>query len=310
MIYDYDKTIKNIKKEKREQYTEYILKAPYEEKFYKENEKLIFRVFENKKPLKGDIVFIHGIGPNNIKYLQWYAEYFSKQGYRTTMTILPYHYKRKDQNIIDGDPFYSADPDVCVELFHNAVKDVRKTIDYISDFQDFKNENLHVMGVSFGGIIATMLLALDDRINKGILTITGGNWRWINFHSPYTERVRKEYKEKGNAYGCNGEEFCVKNYRNNPKEFILKNFSSVEDIFEKSKIPCYQYDPISFAPFVDNKVLFIKGKYDKIIPERSTDELYDLLPNAKMKKFPAGHKSSILFKRIIGRWAINFIEKE
>lgn len=310
MIYEYDKEIKDVKKEVKENYTEYTLKAPYEEKYHKENENLIFRVFNNQKKLKGDIVFIHGIGPNNIKYLQWYAEYFSKKGYRTTMTILPYHYKRKNQNIVDGDPFYSADPDVCVQLFHNAVKDIRRTIDYIQNFDGFTKEKLHVMGVSFGGIVGTMLMALDKRINKGILTITGGNWRWINFYSPYTERVRKEYREKGNAYGCNGEEYCIKNFRQNPQEFIKTNFNNVDDIFNKSKIPCYMYDPISFAPFVNNKVLYIKGKYDKIIPHKSSDELYELLPDAKLKTFPAGHKTSILFKRIIGRWAIKFIEKE
>jgi pimeloyl-ACP methyl ester carboxylesterase len=165
------------------------------------------------------------------------------------------------------------------------------------------------MGVSFGGIIGTLLLALDKRINKGILTITGGNWRWINFYSPYTDRVREEYRTKGNAYGCNGEEFCAKNFRSDAQKFIKENFFSLDDIFEKSPIPCYAYDPLSFAPFVENKVLFIQGKYDKIIPKKASEELYEMFPNVKKKVFPAGHKSSILFKRIIARWAINFIEK-
>jgi pimeloyl-ACP methyl ester carboxylesterase len=309
VIYDYDKEINDVKKEVKEKFIEYTMKTPYKEKYHKENENMIFKVFENKKALKGDIIFIHGIGPNNIKYLQWYAEYFSKKGYRTTMTILPYHYKRKSSDLMDGDPFYSSDPDKCIQLFHNAVKDIRKTIDYISKFDDFDKKNLHVMGVSFGGIIGTLLLALDKRINKGILTITGGNWRWINFYSPYTDRVREEYRTKGNAYGCNGEEFCAKNFRSDAQKFIKENFFSLDDIFEKSPIPCYAYDPLSFAPFVENKVLFIQGKYDKIIPKKASEELYEMFPNVKKKVFPAGHKSSILFKRIIARWAINFIEK-
>ncbi len=51
-------------------------------------------------------------------------------------------------------------------LFHNAVKDVRRTIDLLESFDDYSEDNLYLMGVSFGGIIGTMALALDKRIKK------------------------------------------------------------------------------------------------------------------------------------------------
>jgi predicted transcriptional regulator len=46
------------------------------------------------------------------------------------------------------------------------------------------------------------------------------------------------------------------------------------------------------------------------MPHKATNDLQHLLPNKKVKSLLAGHKSSYIFKRIVGRWVINFIEKD
>jgi len=152
-------------------------------------------------------------------------------------------------------------------------------------------------------------LALDKRIKKGILMITGGNWRWINFYSPFTQKVRDAYATQKNAYGCDSEEYCIK-FRENAFDFVKDNINSIDDIFRKTPIPCYHYDPISYAKFVNQPILFIKGTFDKIIPHQATNELIKLLPNKKVKYILAGHKSSYLWKSIVGRWVISFIEQD
>ncbi|WGS64462.1 alpha/beta hydrolase family protein [Marinitoga aeolica] len=306
-LYQYKKSTINYEKYNENDYI--VLKFPVNyATHYEENKNVYVHLFESNKIL-GDIIFLHGIGNNNIPYLEWYARFFKTQGYRTSVVILPYHLKRTPKGMNGGDPFYSADPDKCVIEFHNAVKDVRRTIDLIENFKDFKENNLYLFGISFGGIIGTMTLALDKRFKKGVLMITGGNWRWINFHSPYTYKVREEYKTKGNAYGCNSEEFCIKHFRKDPVNFVSKKFQRIEDVFDKAPIPCYSYDPISFAKFVNQPILFIRGIFDKIIPKEATDDLISLLPNASVQKIPTGHKSSILFKRLVGKKILNFLQK-
>ncbi|GAB6189532.1 alpha/beta fold hydrolase [Marinitoga arctica] len=305
-LYHYEKKPINYKK-----YNEYdyiVLKFPVNYyTHYTENKNVYVHLFEPKN-IRGDIIFLHGIGNKNIPYLEWYARFFKKHGYRTSVVILPYHLLRTPKGMNGGEPFYSANPNKCVLEFHNAVKDVRRTIDLIENFNNYNKNNLFLFGLSFGGIIGTMALALDKRIKKGILMITGGNWRWINFHSPYTYKVREEYKTTGNAYGCNSEDFCIKYFRKNPVDFVSNNFQTIDDIFTKAPIPCYSYDPISFAKFVNQPILFIRGIFDKIIPKESTEDLISLLPNVSVQKIPTGHKSSILFKKLVGRNILIFLQ--
>jgi len=306
-LYEYKKTKINYMRYYENDYI--VLKFPVNYNTnYNENKNVYVHLFEPKK-VQGDIIFLHGIGNTNIPYLEWYARYFKKYNYRTSVVILPYHLNRTPKGFNGGELFYSANPDKCVVEFHNAVKDVRRTIDIIENFKNYNPNKLFLIGVSFGGIIGTMTLALDNRIKKGVLMITGGNWRWINFHSPYTDIIREEYKIIGNKYGCNSEKFCIANYRKNPVNFVSKNFQTITDIFDKAPIPCYSYDPISFAKFVYQPILFFRGIFDKVIPKESTDDLISLLPNVTVEKIPTGHKSSILFKNILAKKIINYIQK-
>lgn len=308
-IYEYNKDVVNYEKvNENSEYDTYIFPVNYEVEF-PENKNVYVHVFEPiTEKFKGDIIFLHGIGDNNIPYLEWYGKFFQKKGYRTTFTIMPYHLQRTPYGYKGGELFYSAEPNKCVVRFHKAIKDVRRTIDLIESFPKYDKSKLFLIGVSFGGMIGTMVMALDKRIKKGTLVITGGNWRWINFHSTYTGMVREEYATKGNSYGCRSEEYCVTHFRSDPVKFCRENFKTINDIFDKSPIPCYHYDPLSYAKFVNQKILFIRGKFDKVMPKEATNELLELLPNKKVRFIPTGHKTTIIFKRQIGIWILKHLE--
>ncbi|HPE68053.1 MAG TPA: alpha/beta fold hydrolase [Thermotogota bacterium] len=262
-------------------------------------------------PVKGDIVFLHGIGDGNIPHLQWYARRFRSKGYRTAFLILPFHGERALPGVKGGEPFYSLEPDTCVVLFHQAAKDVRASVDFLQQQPGFDAGKLFLVGVSFGGIIGTIALGLEKRFQKASLLITGGNWRWINFHSPapYGLKMRPENLQAVNRYGCQNEHDCVTRYRQDPVDWVKKNVRSVEDIFTRAPIPCYAYDSLSFAPLVTQPLLFIRGRFDRLIPRQATEELLELLPHKTVVSIPAGHKSSILFKRRIARNILRFFEK-
>jgi pimeloyl-ACP methyl ester carboxylesterase len=274
-----------------------------------ENNTSYVRLFEPEGPIKGDLVLIHGIGEGNIPYIQWFAEEFARNGIRTWFQLLPYHYKQKKEWMTGGQPFLSADPDYCVQRFHMGIRDTRKILDFVEEQPNHNPENTYIFGLSFGGMIATMAMGIDKRIKKGTLVITGGNWRWINFYSSYAETVRVDLEKNSNGYGCLNEADCVKRFRGDPVEWVRQNIHSVEDIFDKSPIPCYHYDPLSYAPLIDQPVLFIKAAFDQIMPKNATEELSQLIKNKTEKTIPTGHKSSIVLRRQIVRWSLNLFNK-
>ncbi|SHH51469.1 alpha/beta hydrolase family protein [Thermosipho atlanticus] len=284
---------------KKEKFNIIKFDAPYNPEV-KESEKIILHEYLSKTP-KANLIFLHGIGNGHILYLKWFAEKFKDFGINTYFLILPFHLNRAPDNWKGGELFYSASPRKCEVRFHQAVVDVRRTIDYIESISNFP---VYIMGFSFGGMISTLSMAVDKRIKKGVLAFTGGNWRWINWYSPYTESIRIEYKTIKNEMGCYSEEYCAK-MRGNPEKVISK-FKEITDIF-KYPVGCYHYDPMAFAKFVNQKVLMFTGLFDKVINKKSSDSLYKMLPNAKRIFIPAGHKSSYLFRKYVAWKTKNFL---
>ena len=309
-IYDYNKEHPfNLEERHINKYGEdklFLFDAPYHPEV-EESKKIRVYFFKSKSVPCCNLIFLHGIRNGNIPYLSWFARWFSKRGVNVFYLILPYHEERARKGWKGGEPFFHSSPAHCVVKFHEAVKDVRRTIDLIDTIEEFKNYPTHIMGYSFGGIISTMALALDARLKKGVLSYTGGDWHWINWHSPYTEVVRKMYREIGNEYGCRSEKDCIK-FRGDSMK-VVDSFSSIDDIFDKSPIGCFHYDPISYAKFISQPILAFRGMFDKIIPLRSTSELLSLIKNKKVVWLPSGHKSSYYFRRIIAEISLNFLKE-
>lgn len=250
---------------------------------------------------KLDLIFVHGIGNRNISYLLWFAENFKNHGINTYFLILPYHWFRAPSSWRGGEPFFSTSPRYCSARFHEAVKDVQRTLDYVEQSSSLPKT---IMGFSFGGMITTMALAIDVRFEKGILSFTGGDWRWINWYAPHTAQLRKDYMEQSNEYGCRDERTCVKN-RSSAFE-KLDQIQRIEDIFHLQPA-CFHYDPISYAKFVKKPVLFFKGLFDRIINTQSSKALIERLENVEKVLLPCGHRSSYFFRNYILKRSVDFL---
>ncbi|MCD6550641.1 alpha/beta fold hydrolase [Thermotoga sp.] len=261
-------------------------------------------VFE-PKVVSHNLIFIHGIGNGNIPYLLWFGEKFREYNIKTWFLILPYHEKRAPESWSGGEPFYHPSPAYCVKRFDEAVQDVIDLVDFIEKESD---KPISLMGFSFGGMITTIALAREKRIGKGIICCSGGDWRWINWYSPYTKKLRDLYRERGNEFRCRSEKDCIRN-RGNTLE-VIKTFESIEDIRRKSPVSCYFYDPASYAPFVEQKVLFFWALFDRVIPYRSYATLHRLLRNKKTVFLPVGHKGSYFFRRYIARKVARFLKDD
>lgn len=300
--FEYEPISFNLEVKKEEDYNLITLDAPYEPDVG-ESKRIYIYDFNTESPVE-NLIFLHGIGNGNIPYLMWFGKAFKKYRIRTYFLILPYHGPRAPEDWEGGEPYFSPSPSHCVIRFHQAVIDVRRTLDYIETISDVP---VSIMGFSFGGMIATMSLAIDKRLHKGILAFTGGDWRWINWYSPYTENIREAYAKFGNEMGCRSEADCIRNRGDSLK--TVKGFKKIEDIF-KYPIKCFHYDPLSFGKFIDQEILFFSGIFDKVIPSKSSKALLSTLKNVHEVVMPSGHKSSYFFRRFIARKVAEFISKD
>lgn len=303
-VFDYDKNIPfNLEETIHEKYSILSVDTVYEPDI-PESKRIYIYQYRTKDPWL-TMIFLHGIGNGHIAYLMWFAEQFAKHGIETFFMIHPYHLQRAKPEWNGGEPFFHHSPAHCVIRFHQAIKDVRRTIDLIQTFNELQSLPIAIMGFSFGGMIATMNMAIDERIKVGILAFTGGDWRWINWYSPYVEPVREGYKKFSNEWGCFDEEKCIQLRNEGRKK--LHNLKSIFQILEL-KPTCFHYDPISYAKFVKQPTLMFQGVFDKVIPRQAFNSLYRLIPNAKKIVVPSGHKSSYAFRRFILRNSLKFLE--
>lgn len=248
---------------------------------------------------KEGVVFIHGLGERNFEYLKYYPSKLSKSGYTTIMLILPYHYNRmpKDKNISF---LYGTSSDI-EKRFYQSVVDTLTCIDFL---EKVGIEKIHIMGFSFGGMIATISLALDHRINKGILVVTGGNFEYITWKSVATKVLRIRYEDEDS---CSPER-CHKLHKNFNEK--IKEVNSLEDL---NKLPnCYRYDPSLFAKKIDNKkVLMFNALFDPFIPRKSSQNLWINLNKPKIYRLPSGHLTSHLwFKNFIFKKSLDFLNEK
>lgn len=304
-IYEYDSnTPFNLRNQRLDDHVLLSFDAVYEPDV-PEAKRVLVHYYEAENPWM-NLIFLHGIGNGHIRYLMWFGKYFAKHGINVYFLIHPYHLERGKPEWTGGEPFYHHSPAHCIVRFHQAIKDVRRTMDLIESSPESAKLPTSLMGFSFGGMIATMTLALDKRLKSGILAFTGGDWRWLNWHSPYLGPVREGYAKYSNEWGCKDEELCVK-FRSKSRSQIVQ-LKSIDDIFTLTP-SCFHYDPLSYAKFVSQPVLMFQGIFDKIIPAQSYAGVYELLPNAKKTTIPSGHKSSYVYRRIIGHSCVKFFEK-
>ncbi len=308
MLYDYEgkcmsKEVERISENEHENFIfEHLnFPSPYPSEI-EESKKIHVFLYVPRKEIKGKILFLHGLGDRNVDYLMWFAEYFACHGLATAFMVLPYNNIRSSKRYPNGIYYMEADTAKAVERFRHAVMDSRRTLDLL-DWKFPKYAKTHVMGVSFGGMIATITAGVDERIDKLSLAITGGNFRYINWNSPLTNLVREKYERGENRDGCGTLEKCILAHENY-MEFV-KSVHVQEDIY-KAPWRCFTYDPVPFAPLFEGRVIMFKAVFDKIMPAASTMQLWEAFGKPPMYIVPSGHFYSIVFKRSMAKKTLKF----
>lgn len=123
------------------------------------------------------MIFIHGFGSErNFERLKYYSKYFADQNYTVLMPILPFLMERRPEEVHPQNLFLKGSANDIEKRFYQAVTDILTFIDFLESLGYYE---VNLMGYSFGGFISTIAMALDDRIKKAVLIVTGGNFEYI-----------------------------------------------------------------------------------------------------------------------------------
>jgi len=135
----------------------------------------IFYDSEHTKPLK-PILYFPGSGAIHLTNMDYAIksylnsfDYLMSEGYAVVLPIYLSTYEREDELKSD----YPNESESYKEHVIKWGKEYKRTIDYILSREDMDASNLTYHGVSWGGYMANILLAIDDRVQSATLYVAG-----------------------------------------------------------------------------------------------------------------------------------------
>ena len=237
----------------------------------------------------GTILCLHGLGNRCLKHIRWFPKNFAKKGYSSAIMTLPYHAERTPPGKKPDNFFLEADRYNVLNRFENSVVDIMTCVNYLSQNN---SGPVYLFGFSLGGFVSTIAAALIPEIKAVSLAVSGGNFYYMTWKSISTKLLRIQYENDGN---CN-EKICSECHHEKYNDFINK-LPNAEIPVGETPMACYEFDPLTYAPFVKQPVLMQSALLDMFIPKKSTRELYNRLPNVTLKWLPTGHLTSILLRK-------------
>lgn len=268
--------------------------------------------FKPKGSIKASVLILQGLGSKNVAFLLWMATHLASSGVNAAVLILPGNYTRVENNSVSGKSYLWPDIKVMYRFWEHGVVDTLTTIDLLEQ-EGLWLENNCLLGYCLGGMIASIVLSFEKRINQSILMTTGGHFPKILFESKATAFVRRlidgGFKSE---YYLHDKDLLYKTYE---KQFPTVRRLKLEELIENEEIhPLFKIDPLSYAHLIDGtKVTLINAIFDRTLPIESRKMFFKELENAKKYNLPIGHVMWLPFEYVLARYVlhkVNVYDKE
>jgi len=260
-------------------------------------------LFEPKNEIKASALILHGLGSKNIKYLLWLGPHLANAGVSTGVLILPGNYTRVENNSVSGRSYIYPDIKTMYQFWEHGVIDTLSTIDMLEQYSHWKENNI-IAGYCLGGMIATIVGAIDNRINHLLFMTTGGHLPRILHQSPATAFARKMF-EKGydTEYNLKDKNMLYNIYKEQFPEVKKMSFNDI--VTNKNIHPLFKIDPISYAHLLDmKKVTFIDAFFDHTLPVLSRKMLHNEMATANTKVLPISHVNWLPFGYFLAKYML------
>lgn len=260
--------------------------------------------FSPKTEAKASVLIIQGLGSRNVYFLLWMATHLASSGVNTSVLILPGNFTRVEHGSVSGKSYLWPDIKVMYQFWEHGIVDTLTTIDLLQQ-QNLWKQNNCVLGYCLGGMIATIIMAFEKRINQTILMTVGGHFPKIIFESSATAFARKLFaKGFETDYYLNDKEKLFKIYK---EQFPKVRKMRLTEILNSTEIyPLFKIDPLSYAHLIDKeRITFINAIFDKTLPLESRKMLARELKGSKIYNLPIGHTIWLPFEYVLARYILH-----
>ena len=169
--------------------------------------------------------------------------------------------------------------------FRQTVLDNRQILDYLVEREEVDSDRLGCLGLSLGGIRASIVAGVDERLKCTVIGLAGGSIADINLLSDKKEI--REYME----------------------ELIEMGISS--EIIYAELSDKVLTDPLRLAQYVDARnVLMFTAMFDRVIPRKCCDKLWKAMGKTEVVYLLSGHYGSFLYLPYAERKSLSFFKRK
>lgn len=186
------------------------------------------------------------------------------------------------ESLLDG----AADEARLERVVRTAVVDRRRAIDWLEARPDVDPARIGALGASLGGVMTTILSAVEPRIRASVIALGGGDLADVIARStePRVERYVRERLEQagGDVEALRGR--------------IARALVS---------------DPLALAPHVDaRRTLVWTARRDDVVPFDAQERLHAALGRPARYELPTGHYSAALLAPVIVDASLDWLEEQ
>ena len=214
-------------------------------------------------PKRPGVIVLHILGAD-FPLSRYMAARLADRGVAALFVKLPYYGERRPEG--EGQRarrFLSADIERSVNAMRQAVCDVRRAAIWLAGRPDVDRGRIGVAGISLGGIVSSLVAAVDPAIREGAFLLAGGDLASILWEMPEGAAYRQKWIESG---------------RNK------QDLKTLTDPF----------DPLTYAEGLKGKrLMMIAGKVDEVVPPAATLLLWEAAGRPAIHWCDCGHYSAV-----------------
>jgi hypothetical protein len=171
------------------------------------------------------------------------------------------------------------------DYLRQTVLDSRQILDYLVEREKVNSNKLGCLGMSLGGIRASIVSAVDERLKCSVVGLAGGSMADIAFLSDLKE---------------------VKSYI---KGLVDRGISP--EIIRSEMSDKIRTDPLKLAEYIDaRKTLMYIAMFDRVIHRKCGDKLWEAVGKPEAVYIFSCHFTSLLFLPYAEHNSLNFFKKK
>lgn len=171
------------------------------------------------------------------------------------------------------------------DYLRQTVLDSRQILDYLIEREEVDGNKLGCLGMSLGGVRASIVAGVDERLKCSVIGLAGGSMVDIAFLSRLKE---------------------VKEYIRGLVENGIGQETIRAEISEKVVT-----DPLKLAKYIDaSNTLMYVAMFDRVIHRKCGDKLWETAGKPEAVYFYSGHFTSLFFLPYAERDSLNFFKRK